>query len=294
MPGYRDRLMRAAISHPDRCVVLLRGLLLAATAVFSLQVTAQHHAQSTSPVLENDKALEFSQSAIGATPGDYRFLNQDRKPVSLSDYRGKPLLVNFIYTSCYHTCPVMTTNLKGIVDIAREALGKDSFSVVTLGFDAAVDTPERLRLFAVQRGVDFNGWDFLSADAETMQGITRDMGFIYVSSPNGFDHLAQTTILDANGTIYRQVYGASFDTTTLVEPLKELVFGGHGTSSKLGLWIEGIKLWCTVYDPSTNRYYFDYSIFFGIAISLLCMAAILVFVVKSWRENGVKGSVDKV
>jgi len=105
---------------------------------------------------------------------------------------------------------------------------------------------------------------------------------------------SKTTILDANGNIYRQVYGELFEATTLVEPLKELVFNRHGSSSALDQWIDGIKLWCTVYDPSTNRYYFDYSIFYGIIISLLCIAAITVFVVRAWRENGVNNKADKV
>ena len=273
----------------------LRNFLLIASLVCSGQVLSQHHGQqNASPVLDKDVSLSFSQSVIGKSPGDYQLINQDRKTVSLYDYRGKPLLVNFIYSSCYHTCPVMTANLNGVIKVAREAVGENSFSVISIGFDAKVDSPERLRLFAAQRGINFNGWDFLSADEATIVGITRDMGFVFASSPNGFDHLAQTTILDANGNIYRQVYGELFEATTLVEPLKELVFNRHGSSSALDQWIDGIKLWCTVYDPSTNRYYFDYSIFYGIIISLLCIAAITVFVVRAWRENGVNNKADKV
>src|SRR3990172_2757505 len=224
----------------------LRKFLLIATLVCPVPVLSQHHGQqNVSPVLDKDKSLTFSQSVIGKTPDNYQLVDQDRKTVSLYDYRGKPLVVNFIYSSCYHTCPVMTANLKGIIKIAREAVGQDSFSVISLGFDAKADSPERMRLFATQRGIDFDGWDFLSADEATIQEITRDMGFVFAPSPNGFDHLAQTTILDANGTIYRQVYGESFDTTALVEPLKEMVFNRHGSSGTVNQWIEGIKLLCT-------------------------------------------------
>ena len=273
----------------------MRTLLIAITFACSSQVWSQHHGQqNASPVLDKDQSLSFSQSVIGRSPGDYQLINQDRKTVSLYDYRGKPVLVNFIYSSCYHTCPVMTTNLNSVIKVAREAVGENSFSVISIGFDAKVDSPERLRLFAAQRGIDFNGWDFLSADEATIQGITRDMGFVFASSPNGFDHLAQTTILDANGNIYRQVYGELVEATALVEPLKELVFNRHGSSGTLDQWIDGIKLWCTVYDPSTNRYYFDYSIFYGILISVLCMTAIIVFVVRAWRENGVNSRKGKV
>ena len=272
-----------------------RILLLISALAGPFPVLSQHPGQQdSSPVLDKNKSLSFSQSVIGKTPGNYQLITQDRKTVSLYDYRGKPLVVNFIYSSCYNTCPVMTTNLNGILKIAREAVGKDSFNVISVGFDAKVDTPERLRLFATQRSIDFRGWDFISADAATIDNITRDMGFVFAPSPNGFDHLAQTTILDANGTIYRQIYGESFATTALVEPLKELVFNRPSNGGTLNQWFEGIKLWCTVYDPSTNRYYFDYSIFYGIAISILCMGAVVVFVVRSWRENSVRSPADKV
>ena len=84
---------------------------------------------------QQNLALERSQAAIGKPAGDYQFLNQDRREVNFSDYLGKPLLVNFIFTSCHHTCPMMTANLVKVVDVARDALGEDAFAVVTVGFD---------------------------------------------------------------------------------------------------------------------------------------------------------------
>ena len=58
------------------------------------------------------------------------------------------MVLSLIYTSCYHICPTVTTNLARIVNIAREALGEDSFSVLTIGFDTPVDTPDRMREFS--------------------------------------------------------------------------------------------------------------------------------------------------
>jgi len=273
-----------------RCLLVCSVLMLLPRAVHS-----QHHSHgaNTSPLLDKDKSLSLSQSVIGKPAGNYQFVNQDGKRVSLFDYRGKPLVVNFIYTSCYHTCPVMTAHLNDVQRIARDAVGEDAFTMVSIGFDTEVDSPESMRLFAAQRNVNFEGWDFLSGDNEAINGITRDMGFSFVRSPNGFDHLAQTTILDANGVIYRQVYGATFDTPALVEPLKELVFGKHGNSSGVKQWINSIKLFCTVYDPSSNRYYFDYSIFYIVAIGLLCLVSILAFIIISWREHAIKATSDK-
>src|SRR3972149_229031 len=108
-----------------------------------------------SPLLDRDAALKFSMAAIGTTPTDHRFTNQDNQTVALSRYRGKPLLVNFIYTSCYHTCPTMTSHIKDVLGIARDAVGADTFAIVSIGFDSAVDSHQRMRYFAGQRKVDF-------------------------------------------------------------------------------------------------------------------------------------------
>ena len=241
--------------------------------------------QSADLTSQQSQALERSQEAIGNRAAEYEFLDQDRRPVHFSDYLGKPLLVNFIFTSCHHTCPMMTANLVKVVDVARDAVGRNAFSVVTVGFDVEVDTPEMMRFFAVERGVDFDGWDFLSGDSEAIERITADLGFYYTPSASGFDHLAQSTVLDAEGKVYRQVYGQSFDPPALVEPLKELVFGEQPDAGKLSDWINGIKLFCTVYDPSSGKYYFDYSLFVSIGVGLICLFSIAFFVIKSWREH---------
>jgi protein SCO1/2 len=234
---------------------------------------------------DQQQALTLSQEAIGNTTREYSFTDQDRQLIDFSSYRGKPLVVSFIFTSCHHICPMITKNLAMKVDIAREALGAESFQVVTIGFDTAVDTPERMRFFASQRGIDFDGWDFLSADADTIEAITQDMGFTFTPSVSGFDHLAQTTLLDADGKVYRQVYGIDYELPILVEPLKELVFGRQRQISKISEWVNGIRLFCTLYDPSSGRYYFDYSIFIGAAIGILCLGSVLVFIIRAWREN---------
>ncbi len=95
--------------------------------------------------------------------------------------------------------------------VAREALGPDSFTVLTVGFDTPNDTPERMRLFAQRSRRDMPGWNFASADAATMERLARDVGFTYRASPKGFDHITQTTIIDRAGRVVLQVYGQDFD-----------------------------------------------------------------------------------
>jgi protein SCO1/2 len=275
------------------------GVWLAAVLLNSVlcnPALAQNHAAAQnpsrerpvdSPLLDRDAALKFSMAAVGTTPADRRFTNQDNQAVALTRYRGKPLLVNFIYTSCYHTCPTMTSHIKDVLKIARNAVGADTFAIVSIGFDYAADSPGRMRYFAEQRKVDFAAehWDFLSGDRAAIEGIARDLGFRFVTSPNGFDHLAQTTLIDAEGKVYRQIYGADFQPPAMVEPLKELIFGIDPQANDMRNWLNGIKLFCTIYDPAANRYYFDYSIFIMIAIGVACLSWMAYFVIRSWRET---------
>ena len=168
---------------------------------------------------------------------------------------------------------------------ARGVLGPESFRVVTIGFDTAADTPDRMRNFARERGIDTAQWYFLSADADTVHALARDLGFTYFASPKGFDHLAQTTIVDADGRIYRPIYGDSFAAPTLVEPLKDLVFGRKASTKNWDGWINGIRLFCTVYDPTSGRYRFDYSLFVAIVTGLVSLGALGWFIVRAWRQS---------
>jgi protein SCO1/2 len=121
--------------------------------------------------------------------------------------------------------------------------------------------------FAGAQNIRDPGWYFLSANAETMEQLTASLGFTYFPTPRGFDHINQVTVVDGELVIYRQVYGASFELPALVEPLKDLVFNRPqaGTPFVASL-ADRIKLFCTVYDPKTGRYKFDYSLFVGIAV----------------------------
>lgn len=230
------------------------------------------------------QALKTSRAALGTLLPDVTFKDHTGAPLSLSDFRGKPLIVTLVYTSCADVCPTLIESLYPAVKEAQSALGADSFSVITVGFDVRNDTPERMRLMRRERGVDLPNWLFLSADQENLDALARAVGFAIYSRPGGYDHLAQASLVDRDGKLYQQVYGAVFEPPVIIEPLKDLVFGRYRPVSSLQNIIDRIKLFCTVYDPNSGRYYFDYSLFAGIAIGLLCLGLILAFILREWRR----------
>jgi protein SCO1/2 len=231
-----------------------------------------------------ENAVALSESVIGRQIPELRFTGSEGDLIRLSDFHGKPLLVTLIYTGCADVCPAIIESLAPAVEVGEEALGKGSFNVLTVGFDTRNDTPQRMRSFARQHNAGRGNWYFASADMATLDRLTAAVGFSYFSSAGGFDHLAQVTVVDKSGRIYRQVYGSTFDPPRIVEPLKELVFGREKPFLSLAGLIDRVKLFCTVYSPNTGRYYFNYSLFASILIGAISLGLVLYVLVRETRK----------
>jgi protein SCO1/2 len=268
-------------------VGVAKALLPFAVMVPIMLSVAARAGEQDAPVKPGDEAsaLRYSRTAIGRQVGDHSFTNSLNRKVTLADYRGKPLVVSPIYTGCADICPVVSETLADAVEVAREAIGDDSFRVVTVGFDARHDTPARMRAFALSHGLDMANWEFLSADGDTVDRLAEDIGFVFFPSPKGFDHMSQTTVLDSEGRVYRQIYGAAFETPLLVEPLKQLVFGGRIDMQSWDGIVNRVRLFCTIYNPATGRYRFDYSIFISMVVGSLTLGAIAFVLVRAWLRG---------
>ena len=238
------------------------------------------------PAFDGDRALRVSQAAIGREldPG-LTFTDQAGRRRSLAEFRGRPLVISPVYTSCFGVCPTTTTELRRVVEVAIAVLGPEAFRVLTIGFDTANDTPERMRSFAAARGKFPPGWVFAAADAATAAKLLESIGFTYAATPKGFDHMVQATIVDAEGVVYRQVYGEQPEPPQFVDPLKRLALGQKAGEDTLGAMVEGVRLFCTVFDPKSGRYRFDWSIVLSFAIGVLCFAAIAAFLWRSFPRS---------
>lgn len=236
--------------------------------------------------IDEKQALAISQAAIGREVGDYVFRDTEGRRVHLSDFRGRPLVISMIYSSCADVCPIITKTLDDADAVARDALGDDAYSIITVGFDVASDNPVRMKSFARQNGIPVSEhWHFVSGDLMSVHGLADDLGFQFFESPKGFDHLTQTTILDADGIVYRHIYGETFETPHFVEPLKALVFGTSSPFASLDDLINKVRLFCTIYDPLADRYRFEYAIFFRIFVGGMIILGMMAFIGKWLWQN---------
>lgn len=248
-------------------------------------VVALLAASPAAAALDEKRALRESQAAIGRAVGDYRLTDADGKTVQLSDFRGKPLVVSFIYTGCFQICPTTTKHLEQMVRQAERAIGPGTFHVATIGFNLPFDSPEAMRDYARKQGVRSANWSFLSPEAGRVEALLADFGFLREATPAGFDHLLQVSIVDAEGRIYRQVYGDAFDAPAFVGPLLELAQNAPRPAGTLSAIVEEIRLLCTIYDPASGKYRVNYAIVIEILVGASVLLVGITSVAIEWRRR---------
>jgi protein SCO1/2 len=88
-------------------------------------------------------------------------IDQHGSEVSLASLKGKPVLIDFIYTSCASTCPMLTAKMASIAQKLGPALGTD-VRIVSISLDPEHDSPAELAKYAQSHGASENGWIFLT------------------------------------------------------------------------------------------------------------------------------------
>lgn len=287
---------------PIGLAVFSFGILLPGTLYYLAQNQDAGHATPTKPIvpaaespvkpegappqfLDEKEIFRISQAAIGNQIGDYTFLDRSGRKVRLSDYRGKPLVVSMIFTHCPFVCATTTRSL-GALKASQAAFGADSFGVLTVGFDTENDTPEAMDDFAKRMGIDLANWEFVSSDPETIKKLSKDLGFtFYPTDEGGFNHITQTTFVDAQGKVYRQIYGEEFDNKTLIEPLREMIYNIKTAEPGLAGLSNKVKLFCTVYDAKEGKYKVSYNYFYGIGLGFLISFLIVWWIAIEYRRS---------
>jgi protein SCO1 len=275
----------------ELAAVLTLGLLLIASSVRSEGV----------PKLDERRAVADSQAVIGRTPADFTLLDRAGRPVRLADYRGKPLLVSFIYTGCFTICPTQTRSLHEAVKGLDRMLGPRQFNVVSIGFNQPFDSPQALKAFAAQHRIDYPNWEFLSPPRAQVDALTREFGFSYVETPAGFDHIVGVTVVDAQGRVHGQVYGDRLTAEALGKPLRELILAApaSGPVPSFEDLVDRVRILCTIYDPDTGEYRYNWRLLFEIIGGTAFFITAIVYLLRERQlqrrlRNAVRGDAHGV
>lgn len=271
-------------------LVLVLVLVLVTAAIGGPRESAAQQALTATEArafgLDQEAAVRASQAVIGQFPSDYPMLDRAGEPLRLTRYRGKPLLVNFVYTGCFKVCPTSSRALRKAVDAMRERFGVDQFQVLSIGFNQPEDTPLALRTFAAQQRIDDPNWELASPRASDVAALARDFGFSYVATPLGFDHTLQVSIVDADGRIHAQVYGDAFAADSLGEPLRQLLTGALAAPPvSFADLVDKVRILCSVYDPVSGKYRVNYAMYIEIAGGITFILCMIAFGISEWRAQ---------
>ena len=136
----------------------------------------------------------------------FEFINQDSLLVTDKDYLGKVYVVEFFFTSCPSICPVMTKNL---VDIQNEFKELDDFGVASFTITPGFDTPQVLKEYAEEYGINDMDWHLMTGDKEKIYELANSGFNIFAAempdAPGGFEHSGLFALVDRNGYIRSRV-----------------------------------------------------------------------------------------
>lgn len=158
------------------------------------------------------RAIAASPKAVPAVELE----DQDGRSFTLARYRGRPVVVDFIYTGCGSVCPLLSDAFRRL-DRARQAALRvedgQRLQLVSITFDS-LDTPARLREYASHFGADGSSWRFARVrNAADLGPLLRSFGLVVISDGRGgFQHNAAVHVLDRQGRLARVLdIGASPD-----------------------------------------------------------------------------------
>lgn len=147
---------------------------------------------------------------IGPAPA-FALVDQDGKPLSTGDLRGKAVVVSFIYTTCGGVCPATTHKMFTIQEaLKKEGLWNGKIQFISISLDPERDTPDVLKRYAAAYDSDLAAWHFLTGEPKDVARVVNDWGMWARKNEQGIlDHPSRIFLVDPRGRI-REIYSLEF------------------------------------------------------------------------------------
>jgi protein SCO1 len=172
------RVRLALIVFATLSILGASGVILFAKPEPATRVSADGFAGAVSP---SDIAVR-----------DFSLRDQDGKPASLREYRGRAVVLTFMYSTCQDTCPVTAQTIRGALD----QVGHD-VPVLAVSVDPAHDTRDSAERFLVKQSMSAGRMRFLLGSRAQLQPIWKAYGI--QPQGKGFEHTAYVAVLDQTG-----------------------------------------------------------------------------------------------
>lgn len=165
--------------------------------------------------------------AVGQSVPDFKLIDQNRQPVSLSEFAGKVVAINFIYTRCAlpQFCFRLSNNFALVQKRFAERMGTD-LMLLTVTFDPAHDQPEVLAAAAKTWKADARTWHFLTGPVEEVKQVCGRFGVDAWTDEGLMTHSLHTVVVDRHGKLAANLEGNQFTAQQLGD-LVEAVMNGR-------------------------------------------------------------------
>jgi len=151
---------------------------------------------------------------IGDDVPDFTLVNQFGKTIHLDQFRGKPLLLTFIYTRCPvpDFCLLMSNNFSAVLkELQKNPAVVAKAQLLSISIDPNYDTPIVLQSYGKRYVGDvdpgFHHWQFASGSPEEVRKAADFFGLSYNEKQGQIVHTLQTVVIGADGKIAKVYTG---------------------------------------------------------------------------------------
>jgi len=164
----------------------------------------------------------------GEAVPEFSLVNQDGKRLKLADYRGKTLVLTFIYTRCPlpDYCPLMSENFSKIIkEISGDATMRGSVRLLSISIDPEFDQPAVLREYAKRYGAaetKDSPWDLATGKPDEVRRIAKFFGLDYWEESGQIIHALVTAVIDGEGKLVRIYRGNDWKPAEVIGDIKSV------------------------------------------------------------------------
>jgi protein SCO1/2 len=174
-------------------------------------------------MLRQDTLEKGSQAyrEVGDKAPDFVLYDQNARVVDSARFRGRQVMMNFIYSRCpvANMCPLSTTKMIAAQKLARES-GISNVDFVSITLDPAHDTPGVLREYADDRGIDTSNFSFLTGPESAIRDLLTQFGVIAEFKGDILDHTLATLLIDEKGRVAWRADGSEWQPKEFVERMR--------------------------------------------------------------------------
>lgn len=167
---------------------------------------------------------------IGVPVPGFRLIGEDSKPFSMDNFRGRAVLLTFIYTRCPlpDYCPLMTSNFGEIARLLFEAgVPASRVQLVNISIDPEHDTPATLRDYEAKNIADKSRRDrilFATGTTDDVRRVANYFGLLYSQNATGaIDHSLRTALIAPDGKLVKIYRGNGWNPEEVVADLRGVI-----------------------------------------------------------------------